>query len=480
MGQRVISIGGASGGVGKSTVVANIAVACAQRGVSVVLVECAGLGSIQRQIFGLDGAAQGSTLAGAVAPLSQRLRPTSIPNLHLLSERIAVESGPNPTMLTPPAIRNRLRDLQVDLVLLDCGPANTNESMDLFASGDVRVAVIAPKLEVLQSAYAFVKGTLSRSLSHLAETDEERAFLATLASGLNARASTVLARIGAGPPALARRAADHLTHFGLHFIGNRALDEGETNVCFAVCRMVRDFLGVEANLLGTVPPSEFLENTQSRAQPLLAEGRLDDASRALRKLAEGLLAVKVPERAPPAAPAQPAVTATPESGAAGGEAKPDGAKTDAAKTDGAKTDAAKTDGAKTDGAKTDAAEATAAVAADGVQPAQADPQLPDIQRFQRRWPRHPVAWTGTFNGIPVEIVEVSLGGASIKTPVAIAIGTESRLTVKEVRGSPSLRAVVRGVRAAPNILGLMFPETGETNARLVSTALASNKSGRDD
>ena len=53
------------------------------------------------------------------------------------------------------------------------------------------------------------------------------------------------------------RAADHLAHFGLHFIGNRATNDSETNVFYAVCRMVRDFLGIEANLLGTLPESVF-------------------------------------------------------------------------------------------------------------------------------------------------------------------------------------------------------------------------------
>jgi len=82
---RVVSVGGGKGGVGKSVVAANLAVAMAQRGARVVLVD-ADLGAAnQHTLFGIARPGPGveAFLDGSLAELAQAEVESGVPGLRL-------------------------------------------------------------------------------------------------------------------------------------------------------------------------------------------------------------------------------------------------------------------------------------------------------------------------------------------------------------------------------------------------------------
>ncbi|MBI2886142.1 MAG: CpsD/CapB family tyrosine-protein kinase [Chloroflexi bacterium] len=124
---------------GKTATLANLAVALAQTGRSVALVDCDMRRPGLHLLFGLDNATGLSTLLQEGVPPGLPLRETGVPQLRVLP------SGPQPpdsaVLLAAPAMAEVLRQLrnQADYVLLDAPP--------LVAVGDA--AVLAPQVDGL-------------------------------------------------------------------------------------------------------------------------------------------------------------------------------------------------------------------------------------------------------------------------------------------------------------------------------------------
>ena len=85
--KRVITVGGGKGGVGKSIVASNLALAIAQTGSRVVLVDCDLGAANQHVLFGIDRPKPGiqALLDHKIESLDQGLTPTHHPNLHLMA-----------------------------------------------------------------------------------------------------------------------------------------------------------------------------------------------------------------------------------------------------------------------------------------------------------------------------------------------------------------------------------------------------------
>src|ERR1041384_7907896 len=94
---RIITVGGGKGGVGKSIVASNLAVAIAQTGLPVVLADLDLGAANQHLLFGLDQRTPGvrTLLEGKASGLKDALVPTDVPNLSLLAGTGAIVGAAN-------------------------------------------------------------------------------------------------------------------------------------------------------------------------------------------------------------------------------------------------------------------------------------------------------------------------------------------------------------------------------------------------
>lgn len=293
---RIISVGGGKGGVGKSIVSCNLAVAMAQLGHRTVLADLDLGAANQHLLLGIDRPLPGieALLSRQNDDVRESLTPTRTPNLSLLAGTGAVIGAANITHLQKLKIIRKLRALDADVVIVDVGAGMGYNVLDFFELGAQRLVVTTPQVTAIHDAYSFLKGAVIRTLQHHAQSDRERQLLQEAEhSAEGEKVVDLLARVQAKDPAFASRIFYVLEHFGCSLVGNQVTSPSQSGVFHAVSKMIRDYLGISVPIVGWLKESKVIADSVNDRSPLILS-RDAEYGRALRSMAETLLVEEVP------------------------------------------------------------------------------------------------------------------------------------------------------------------------------------------
>jgi flagellar biosynthesis protein FlhG len=458
--KRIITVGGGKGGVGKSIISSNLALALAQAGRRVVLVDCDLGAANQHVLFGIDRPRPGiqGLLDRKIDSLDEGLTPTQHPNLHLVAGTGASVGAANINHGEKQRIIRRIRALTADVILIDVGAGVSYNVLDFFEQGAQRLLVVTPQVTSIQTAYSFLKGAVMRTLQHHAEKSSELELLAPAAkSGENEKVSQILARVRDQSPALAEAIDKVLVRFGAQIVGNQVFEAGQAGIFHAITRMIQDFLGITVPILGTVRASRRIRESVNLRKPMMLGGT-DEDTRAFLQMAEALLAEDVAiddllsdDTVEP--PAEARAVSRP-----GRAAPPPLAPRDASSTE----DPAAERAAAAPDALEDAFDKTPTTAPKIRMPGPAAaPPIVDViaaptatrstpnallEPYMRRSERVEVDWTGSLRdsaGVrPVRIVEISDGGAVVQTAQSLELGQDLTLVFEQLATQPQARVKV--------------------------------------
>jgi MinD-like ATPase involved in chromosome partitioning or flagellar assembly len=252
---RLIAVGSAGAGAGKSVVASNLAVAIAGLGPQVVLVDL-DLGAAQQQsLFGIKRSLPGvqAWLDHEIETLEGSQTSTGIRNLHLVTGAL-----PSTTRTLAVAqkrdLMRQLQHLDGDVVIVDLGAGNRDDLLDFFSVRALRLLVSGPERAALEDTFAFLKAARLRAQG----------------------------RYGGG-------ATDALGRFRGRLIGNQTRAPEEAESFHAFSRMVRDHLEIPLPVLGCLRGSERILQSVAAHRPLLARKGLDENVRAFHQMAEALM-----------------------------------------------------------------------------------------------------------------------------------------------------------------------------------------------
>lgn len=168
----IIAVGSGKGGVGKSTLSANLAAKLGQSGQQVLLLDLDIGGANLHTYFGLPTPAY--TLADYVVynriPFERTIQPTSIPNVRLVSggkEEIWSELEDLPATLFTDLwhkILSARTDHNIDTVILDLGAGTQKHTIDFFSSAHLGILTVVPEPTSIENAYSFLKTVLWRQV----------------------------------------------------------------------------------------------------------------------------------------------------------------------------------------------------------------------------------------------------------------------------------------------------------------------------
>jgi flagellar biosynthesis protein FlhG len=165
----IIGVASGKGGVGKSTLVANLACAFGQAGSCVVLDGDFNGASVEMQ-FGVK--TPNLTIADffrkRATDLDQLRFDSGVMNVEIISSRRGGFTDANVTHQQKLKLIRHLRRISCDVCLIDLGAGATINTVDLFNACDVRIMVYGPVRGSVDAAKNFIKASAFRYYSEIA------------------------------------------------------------------------------------------------------------------------------------------------------------------------------------------------------------------------------------------------------------------------------------------------------------------------
>ena len=287
---RLIAVAGGKGGVGKSTVAANLALALGRLGHRATLVD-ADL-----------GAANLHTMLGVVNPEAciADFIDNRVDSLDALKVRVIVPTLTLVPGTSRPGVANlakadkqrllhAIARIDADCVVVDVGAGSSFNVVDFVAVADHKLFVLTPQLPALHNAYALLKACVHRVLRRLALDDMQQAMVDS-ALGHETKARTIAQLLEVLRPldtALADRIAETLLHFGVGIVANQVETTADAGALARMSPLIYDHLLISAPVVATIPRSPVLAGGLRAGTGTLAGA--DDSGTVFRKLAQRLL-----------------------------------------------------------------------------------------------------------------------------------------------------------------------------------------------
>jgi flagellar biosynthesis protein FlhG len=413
--ERIIAVGGGKGGTGKSMIAVNCAIAMADLGVSVTLVD-ADLGMAnQHTMLGIDHvkASLHDFLEHNVEELDDVRMETGVRGLSLIPGSSAHSGDANVKHAQKERLLRAIRKLPTSVVVIDVGAGVHHHTVDLFDVADVRLIVVLNQLVSFQNAYGFLKASILRTIQRSATSQHQRSLFVTAQEGHETeRLTSLIAHIKHVDPEFGEAIMRSLSGFQTYFVGNMFTSVGDTDAAHAFARMVIDFLGVRPSLLGWIKSSNFVLRSVVDRVPFLLSGRQDDNALELRRMSLALLLVDV--------------------------------------------------GLLRQGRPASCSDQAGPQSTEDEQAPMGEDLTESMQRFKRRHPRFPVdlaAMIVTANGrIDTRVVELSRSGALLRPGCRLQIGDNILLQVAVRKRNITTRATVRNQRADGTYYGVEFEQ----------------------
>jgi flagellar biosynthesis protein FlhG len=172
----IIPVGGGKGGVGKSFLAANIAIALAQSGARVIAIDLDLGNSNLHDFLGLpnDKPGLGEYLtSGAHGPLHPLLVETAIPTLKFIPGDGRMPFMANITYHQKRRVIAEIPKLDARYVLLDLSAGTSFNTLDLCLLADSALMVTTPARASIMSVLVFIKNLLLRAINRSIGRDPE-------------------------------------------------------------------------------------------------------------------------------------------------------------------------------------------------------------------------------------------------------------------------------------------------------------------
>lgn len=292
--RRIVAVGGGKGGIGKSLVSANLGIALAQRGSSVVMVDADLGGANLHSCLGvpLPQVSLSDFIDRRVERLEEVALPTGIERLRLISGARDVLDAANPRHAEKQKLLRHIRALDVDYVIVDLGAGTGFNVLDFFLLADTGIVVLLPEPTSIENAYRFIKAAFFRRLQLMEATLGCGELIVAALSGEAGGARTPFELLTQArekfPDALARLEMA-VNGFRPQLVLNQARSRGDHDLGAQVCSAWKKFFGLELGYLGSVAHDDAAWKAVRALKPLLVTEPDSAAGAGLLRVAENLL-----------------------------------------------------------------------------------------------------------------------------------------------------------------------------------------------
>jgi len=295
---QIISVGGGKGGVGKTFVAANLAVALARQGMRVAAVDVDLEGANLHTCLGVPSPKK--SLADFVAQreddLGKLLVPTPVEGLEIIAATQANLAGAQPSHLRRVRLVRSLRRLDADYVIVDLGAGTHLSVLDYFLVANEGLVVVRPEPTSVENAYTFLRAAFYRRLRLAMVGHGVRQLVTQAMDQRNERGIRtpldLLHEIEAIDPVEGARFTQTMREFRPKLVVNEVRTAEDVKLGFGVGSVCKKYFGFEPEYLGYVNHDEEVRRSVAARRPLIECSQTADASVYLQRIARKLLALR--------------------------------------------------------------------------------------------------------------------------------------------------------------------------------------------
>lgn len=292
------SIGGGKGGIGKSLLTASLGWQLARMGKRVILVDCDLGGANLHTCLGLANPERslGDFIRRRAERIEDVLVETGFPLLRLISGASDFLGAANIKYPQKVRVLNRIRALEVDIVLLDLGAGTSYNIIDFFLVSDVGLLTVVPEPTSIENAYRFIKSALYRRFRNAIAHDEVRALIEAALDQKNPHGIRtpldLVAAVEREHPEEAALLKAEMAGFRPRFVVNQVREEADTAIGHQLVAACARHLGVHSTYAGFVHYDEAVWRSVRQRRLFMVDApasrAAEDVSRLARSLVQGV------------------------------------------------------------------------------------------------------------------------------------------------------------------------------------------------
>ena len=296
---RIIPIASGKGGVGKSLVAANLAVAFAQAGQRVVLADMDLGASNLHLVLGCNAPQLGigTFLNNTKAGLAEAIVDTDVRGLRFIPGDNEIPGTANLKYFQLKALVKALLALksETDILILDLGAGTHQSILDFFLISGQGIVVSAPAVTAVLNAYVFLKNAVFRLMfNSCSKGSPARAYLEKLRKDGAGHQKLYIPKI---LPALKKidhasweKFNEQLQHLHPRLIMNMVDDPREADVAMKIRRSCEEYLDLKIEHMGVIYRDAIQDTALSSRLPVVIYKPNSVLSQAIYRIADKILA----------------------------------------------------------------------------------------------------------------------------------------------------------------------------------------------
>lgn len=292
--REIWCVGGGKGGIGKSLITAALGWQVARMGRRVVLVDVDLGGANLHTCLGVPPPTM--TLGDFIQRRVERIEDVAVETpqagLRLISGASELGAA-NINYAQKTRILNRIRALDVDIVLIDLGAGTSFNILDFFLLADQAILTVVPEPTSIENGYRFIKSALYRRLRSAADRELLREIVDSALDPKNPLGirtpAELIARVEREDTAVAAAMKREMATFRPRFIVNQVRSAGDVTVGHQLVSACVRHLGIRASYAGYVHYDDAVWQSVRRRKLFMADAPTSVAAEEIRQLARGLV-----------------------------------------------------------------------------------------------------------------------------------------------------------------------------------------------
>ncbi len=290
---RIVPIAGGKGGVGKSLIAANLALALCREGKRVILADLDLGGSNLHLILGVRNAVQGigTWLNDSRKPFEESIIETEYHGLRFIAGDAEIPGIANLAASQKNMLIRRLGKLEADFLILDLGAGTHFNVLDFFLISGRGIVVTTPTPTATVNAYLFLKNLVFRLIhTSFPRKSAGGEYLASLRkqkeSFQRVYIPQLLERIEKADPKNYAVLQERLQGFRPRLILNMLEDPKDADKANRLRRSCEQYLGIDLEHLGIIYRDDIQDVALSSGLPVFVYKPQAVLSQAIGRIAE--------------------------------------------------------------------------------------------------------------------------------------------------------------------------------------------------